>query len=187
MTLVAARFFDNNLAASHNKTILEGKTGKKACDMSNLDLTGGRTGGRLYPRYPLPSVGVVVFDGQKLLLIKRAKEPDIGTWGIPGGAIEVGETVAEAARREMLEECSITVDIQRVLDVIDKIVTDSSGRVMYHYVIIELMARKTGGELKAQSDAAEAAWFKPEEIVGLNLSISIRAFLEKQGIIKKTG
>jgi 8-oxo-dGTP diphosphatase len=149
--------------------------------MSNPDLTDGR----LYPRFPLPSVGVMVFNGEKLLLIKRAKEPDKGTWGIPGGAIEVGETVEEAARREILEECSIVVEIQRVQDVIDKIVTDGSGRVMYHYVIIELMARKTGGELKAQSDAAEAGWFTPAEINGLNVSALVREFLEKQGIIEK--
>jgi 8-oxo-dGTP diphosphatase len=127
----------------------------------------------------------MVFNGEKLLLVKRAKEPDKGTWGIPGGAIEVGETVEEAARREIMEECSLKIDIERVLDVIDKVVKDSNGRVRFHYVIIELRAKVTGGKLKAQSDAEEAAWFTPAEITGLNISLSIKAFLEKQGIIKK--
>jgi 8-oxo-dGTP diphosphatase len=139
---------------------------------------------RLYPSSPIAGVGAVVFKEEKLLMVKRAKEPNKGMWSIPGGAIELGETVFEAARREVREECSIEVEIERVLDAADNIVRDERGHINYHYTIIDLIAKYIGGEIRAQSDAEECGWFKPEEIVDMDITPTLRAMLERHGIIK---
>ncbi len=139
---------------------------------------------RLYPDSPVAGVGTVVSNKGRLLLVKRAKEPNKGKWSIPGGGIELGETIFEAAKREVLEECSVKIEIERILDAVDNIVKDSDGRIRYHYVIIDLLGRYVSGELKAQSDAQECAWFTPEEVVSMDITPLLRAMLERQGIIK---
>jgi ADP-ribose pyrophosphatase YjhB (NUDIX family) len=126
----------------------------------------------------------VVFKEDRILMVKRANEPNKGKWSIPGGGIELGETVYEAARREVREECSIEIEIERVLDSADTIVRDEKGRIKYHYVIIDLLARYTDGGIEAQSDAEECGWFTPEELAGLDITPTLRAMLERQGIIK---
>ena len=140
--------------------------------------------GRIYPRFPIPGVGVVAFNEEKILLVKRANEPHKGQWGIPGGAIELGETIEEAARRETMEECSITIKVERLLDTADIIVRDDEGRARYHYVIIDLLAGYAGGRLEAGSDAYECGWFTPEQASGMDLTETLRALLVKKGIIK---
>jgi ADP-ribose pyrophosphatase len=139
---------------------------------------------RLYPKLPIAGVGVVVFNKGRLLLVKRAKEPNKGLWSIPGGGIELGETIYEAAKREVLEECSVKIEIERVLDAANNIIKDSDGRIRYHYAIIDLLANYIGGKLEAQSDAAACGWFTPEEAAGMDMSPILRAMLERQGIIK---
>ncbi len=139
---------------------------------------------RLYPQLPVAGVGAVVFNKGKLLLVKRGNEPNKGKWSIPGGGIELGETVYQAAKREVFEECSVKIEIMRVLDAADNIVRDADGRIRYHYVIIDLLANYIGGDLKAQSDAAECGWFTPEEVAGMDITPILRAMLERQGIIK---
>jgi ADP-ribose pyrophosphatase YjhB (NUDIX family) len=139
---------------------------------------------RLYPESPTACASAVVFKEGRILMVKRANEPNKGKWSIPGGGIELGETVCEAARREVREECSIEIEIERVLDSADTIVRDKRACIKYHYVIIDLLARYTGGEIKAQSDAEECGWFTPEELAGLDMSTTLRAMLERQGIIK---
>jgi 8-oxo-dGTP diphosphatase len=139
---------------------------------------------RLYPRLPVAGVGVVVFNKGKLLLVKRGNEPNKGKWSIPGGGIELGETINEAAKREVFEECSVKTEIERVLDAVDNIVKDSDGHIRYHYVIIDLLANYIGGDINAQSDAADCGWFTPNEVVGMDITPILRAMLERQGIIK---
>lgn len=140
--------------------------------------------GRLYPKSPIACVGAVVFKKDRILMVKRINEPSKGMWSIPGGAIELGETVYEAARREVLEECSIEIEIERALDAADNIVRDEKGRIRYHYTIIDLLAKYISGEIRAQSDAEECGWFEPEEIVSMDITPTLRVMLEKQGIIK---
>jgi 8-oxo-dGTP diphosphatase len=140
---------------------------------------------RLYPRLPVAGVGAVVFNKGKLLLVKRANEPNKGKWSIPGGGIELGETIKEAAQREVFEECSVKIKIMRVLDAADNIVRDADGRIRYHYAIIDLLANYNGGDLKAQSDAQDCGWFTPEEVVGMDITPILRTMLEQQGIIKR--
>ncbi|OGN98609.1 MAG: hypothetical protein A2Y89_03695 [Chloroflexi bacterium RBG_13_51_18] len=143
--------------------------------------------GRKYPTSPISGVGVVVYNAGKILLVKRANEPNKGMWSIPGGAIELGETIYQAAAREVLEECSIKIEIERLLDTAENVVKDRNGRIRYHYVIIDLLARYAGGKLKAGSDALECGWFTPEEAAGMDITPTLRAMFLRQGIIKDAG
>jgi ADP-ribose pyrophosphatase YjhB (NUDIX family) len=120
---------------------------------------------REYPAAPLPAVGVVVLraDG-RLLLARRANPPAQGLWSLPGGAIELGETVAEAARRETREECGVECDPLPVHHVVDRVFRDADGWVQYHYVIVEVLARWVSGEGSPASDASAVRWFSPREL-----------------------
>jgi 8-oxo-dGTP diphosphatase len=138
---------------------------------------------REYPDLPISCVGAVVRKDGKILLVKRGQEPGKGMWSIPGGAIELGETIYEAAAREVLEECSVKIKIERVLDAVENIVKDGRGRIRFHYVIIDLQAEYVGGRLEAGTDAAECGWFTPEEAAGMDLTPTLRAMFVRQGII----
>ena len=139
--------------------------------------------GRWYPEAPVAAVGAVVFKEGKVLTIKRAQEPNKGKWSIPGGRIELGETTYEAARREVMEECSIEVEIERVLDSVDNIIRDEDGRVKYHFVIIDLLARYVSGEIKAQSDAEECKWVTLQELVELDITPMLQDMLKRTRLI----
>jgi ADP-ribose pyrophosphatase YjhB (NUDIX family) len=138
---------------------------------------------RWYPDHPFAGVGAVVIREGRLLMVKRGQEPNKGKWSIPGGGIELGETIYEAAVRETLEECSVQVEIMRVLDAADNIVRDEDGRIRYHYAIIDLLGRYVSGEAKAQSDAAECRWVALTEIEKLDITEILREMLKKNGII----
>ena len=124
---------------------------------------------RLYPDRPIVGVGVVVFRGDEVLLIRRAKPPVSDNWSIPGGAQEIGETVREAARREVAEETGIEVDIVGLVDVVDGITRDDGGRTKFHYTLVDFAALWRSGEARAASDAAAARWTGLDEIAGIPL------------------
>ena len=138
---------------------------------------------RWYPDRPFAGVGLVVIREGRLLMVKRGKEPNKGKWSIPGGGIELGETIFEAAARETREECSVQVEIMRVLDAADNIVRDENGRIRYHYAIIDLLGRYISGEPKAQSDAAECRWVALKEIERLDITPILHVMLKRNGII----
>jgi 8-oxo-dGTP diphosphatase len=137
---------------------------------------------RWYPQSPMVGVHPLVIKDGHLLLVKRAKEPSKGKWSLPGGRIELGESVYEAGRREVFEECSIEIEIERLLDVADMILKDDDGRISYHFVLIYLLARYKTGDIKAQSDAAGIGWFTPAEINGLDMHPKLRAVLARAGL-----
>ena len=124
--------------------------------------------GREYPLRPVVGVGVVVWHREQVLLVRRGKPPRVGHWCLPGGAQELGETVAAAARREVLEETGLDVEIGEVLAAVDMIERDA-GRVRYHYTLIDFSAEAAGPELRPGGDAADARWFTPEEVAALGL------------------
>jgi ADP-ribose pyrophosphatase YjhB (NUDIX family) len=111
--------------------------------------------------------GVVVRDGQ-VLLIRRGKPPPYGRWVVPGGTVELGETLEEALVREMEEETSLRVEPIEVLTVFDRIEREGE-RVVYHYVIVDYLCRYGSGEAKAASDALDVAWATPEQLAGYDL------------------
>lgn len=124
---------------------------------------------REYPDAPLVGVGSIIVEGARVVLVKRGHAPLLGEWSIPGGVLEIGETVREAAQREALEETSLTVEPLELLGIFDRVVRDEHGRVKYHYVLIDFLCRRVAGELCAAGDAAECRWFTPEEIARLPL------------------
>jgi ADP-ribose pyrophosphatase YjhB (NUDIX family) len=119
---------------------------------------------RDYPQQPLVGVGAVIVDRGRVVVVRRSTEPLKGEWSIPGGMLELGESVAAAAAREALEETGLTVEPGEVLGVFDRILPDSAGKVRYHYVLIDLLCRRVSGELRAGGDAAEVRWLTAEQL-----------------------
>ncbi len=107
---------------------------------------------------PRPSCHAVILEGERILLVERGHEPYRGYWGMPGGAVELGETVAEALRREVLEETGLDVEVGALVTYRDAVARRTDGSYAYHYVIMYHLARVTGGILRAGDDAARAAW-----------------------------
>ena len=124
---------------------------------------------RAYPSRPFIGVGVVVLKGEDVLLIRRGREPRKGQWSLPGGLQETGETVFEAARREVAEETAITIGAPQVVDVIDSIQRDGDGKVLYHYTLIDLVAPWQAGTPQAGDDAMHAEWIDPRRLAAIEM------------------
>jgi ADP-ribose pyrophosphatase YjhB (NUDIX family) len=132
---------------------------------------------REYPESPLVGVGAVIIDTQsedgidpRVLLIRRGQAPLVGQWSLPGGVLECGETLRDAAAREAREETGLAVEIVDMLGVYERVIPGDDGRVRYHYVLIDFLCRPLSGDLKAASDAADVRWFTREELPALNLT-----------------
>jgi 8-oxo-dGTP diphosphatase len=135
---------------------------------------------RSYPSAPMVGVGIITFNNKnKVLLVKRGNEPSKGLWSLPGGLVELGERVREAGIREVKEECNIDIEPEDVISVVDLILEDSDGKVKYHYILIDYLAKYIGGELKPQSDVSDAAWFSQDELKELDIPEVTREVLEK--------
>jgi len=125
---------------------------------------------REYPESPLVGVGAVIVENGRVLLICRGQAPLLGEWSLPGGVLECGETLRDAAMREAREETGLTVGVEEMLGVYERVIRDDEGRIRYHYVLIDFLCRPVAGELKAGSDAAEVAWFSRDELPALKLA-----------------
>jgi 8-oxo-dGTP diphosphatase len=119
---------------------------------------------REFPERPIVGVGAIVLDGDRILLVRRANEPLKGEWSVPGGAVEVGETLAAAVAREVREETGIDVDVGPIVDVLDRISLDADGRTRFHYVLVDFVCRPTGGTPASGSDADAVAWARVSEM-----------------------
>ena len=117
-----------------------------------------------YPETPLVGVGAVILDQGRVALVKRRFPPLAGEWSIPGGRLEIGETLREGIIREVREETGLTVEPAELLGVYDRLLRDEAGRILYHYVLIDFLCRRLAGELQAGGDADDARWFSQEEI-----------------------
>jgi len=124
---------------------------------------------REYPETPLIGVGAIIVEEGRVLLVKRGHPPLAGEWSIPGGVLEIGELLREAAAREANEETGLTVEPGEILGVFDRLIR-TGDRVQYHYVLIDFLCKRLQGELKPGSDADEVRWFKAEELPSLNLA-----------------
>jgi len=124
---------------------------------------------REYPDSPLVGVGAIIIEGDRVVLVRRGHPPLAGEWSIPGGVLEVGETLRQAAVREALEETGLRVEVGELLGVYDRVLRDADERTRYHYVLIDFLCRRIAGEFEAADDAAEARWFTRAEVGGLRL------------------
>ena len=125
---------------------------------------------REFPELPLVGVGAVIIENARVLLVKRAHPPLKAQWSIPGGVLEVGEMVREAAIREVREETGLIVEPGDLLGVYDRVLRNAEQRVQYHYVLIDFLCRPAGGELQAADDATEVRWYTCEELPVLRLA-----------------
>lgn len=125
---------------------------------------------REYPNRPWVGIGVVAFDGDRVLLVQRGKPPRLGMWSLPGGAQHIGERAEAAARRELLEETGIEVGPLEVAAVVDAISHDEKGAVRFHYTIVDYCGRWTAGVARPGDDVAAVAWALPEELPTFDLT-----------------
>lgn len=122
------------------------------------------TTSREYPERPIVGVGGVAIQDGRVLLIRRAFPPLQGEWSIPGGGLDVGETIVEGVRRELLEETGIAVRVLGHIETLERIVYDEQERVRYHFVIIDYLCEAVGGELHSGSDVTDAAWVSRDDL-----------------------
>jgi ADP-ribose pyrophosphatase YjhB (NUDIX family) len=134
---------------------------------------------REFPELPLVGVGAIIIQNDRVVLVKRAHPPIQGQWSIPGGVLEVGELVREAAIREAREETGLIVQPADLLGVYDRILRNEEQRVQYHYVLVDFLCRPVGGELQAASDAAEVRWFTRQALPALKLAEDTQDVIEK--------
>jgi len=138
-------------------------------------LSGGE-----YPAGPQTAVGVIVFRDDKVLLVKRANCPGQGLWAIPGGRVELGETLKEAARREVREETGVIISSKEPIYVFEVIERDDEGGIRFHYVIIDLLAEYLSGEANPGTDASEARWISSGELKELPVTKTTRQLLKSR-------
>jgi 8-oxo-dGTP diphosphatase len=134
---------------------------------------------RQYPAQPIVGVGAVIFHEGKVVLVKRRFEPLAGQWSLPGGRLELGETLESGLAREMLEETGLAVEVGPVVDVFDRILLDPERKVRYHYVLVDYLCRPIGGSLVHGSDVAAAELVDPGDLDRYRLTPKATSVIEK--------
>jgi 8-oxo-dGTP diphosphatase len=134
---------------------------------------------REYPQAPVVGVGGVVIHEGRALLIKRGSEPLKDQWSIPGGTLELGESIQEGVRRELLEETGIEVRVGELIEVFDRIFRDAAGKIQYHFVIVDYLCEKISGEAKPASDVTDTAWVREEDLWNYKLTEAATRVIRK--------
>ncbi|HIJ17504.1 MAG TPA: NUDIX hydrolase [Thermoplasmata archaeon] len=134
---------------------------------------------REYPEIPLVGVGTVTIKNGKILLVRRAFDPGAGKWSIPGGLVEVGEKLSEAAARETEEETGIQVEILELINVFDMIDLDDAKRVKYHYVLVDFLSKPIGGKERVCDEVTDIKWVTFDEAKTMDLTKTARKALEE--------
>ena len=115
-------------------------------------------------------VGALIIEGDRILLVERGHEPLKDYWSLPGGAVETGEKLEQALRREVREETGLEVEILSLVEIFERIMHDNTGRAEYHYVLMDYLCRPAGGELCAADDASRVGWFTQPELMNLKIT-----------------
>src|SRR5262245_52373046 len=132
-----------------------------------------------FPAAPVVGVGAVVVRDGRALIIKRAHEPRKGEWSLPGGMLELGESLQDAVRREIKEETTLDVVVGPIIETFDRVHRDDGGRIRYHFVIVDFVCWPTGGEAMPGSDAEGVAWVSFKEIDDYKVNAHAKAVIEK--------
>jgi 8-oxo-dGTP diphosphatase len=134
---------------------------------------------REYPKSPLVGVGAVVIKEAKILLVKRAVPPGIGKWSIPGGLVEIGETLSQACVRETEEETGLKIEVLELINVFDMIDRDEDARTRYHYVLIGFLAKPVGGTEKMSGECTDMKWVPHTEAKAMDLTRTAQRALDE--------
>jgi mutator protein MutT len=142
---------------------------------------------REFPDRPVVGVGAIVVDGNRVLLVRRGHEPLKGEWSLPGGVVEIGETLEVAIAREVQEETGLRVDVGPIVDVLDRIRFDPDGRARYHYVLVDFLCRPNSGTLASASDAEDVKWAPLIELVDCGVADATITVIQKAFDIVRSG
>jgi ADP-ribose pyrophosphatase YjhB (NUDIX family) len=134
---------------------------------------------REYPAHPVVGVGAVIVRGARALIVKRGHEPRKGEWSLPGGLLNLGESLTDAVRREVKEETGLDVELGPIVETFDRIHRDEDGRIRYHFVIVDYVCWSASGNAVAGSDADDVAWVTGDEVERYGLSAHAKAVFLK--------
>jgi mutator protein MutT len=141
---------------------------------------------RAYPKLPIVGVGVILVSGGRILLAKRKNEPGRDKWSVPGGIVELGETLEQTVLREAQEETGLVVEEPEPIDVISQVTLDENGRIKYHFIIIDYFVKFKNAIAKAGSDVGELEWVALDQVEKKDLTKSFRLFFKKNNEKLKT-
>jgi len=147
--------------------------------MSSNDVNRPEVAEREYPQRPIIAVGGVVIHGGRVLLIRRGQPPLEGRWSIPGGILEIGETIASAIERELKEETSVSVRVMGLLEIYEKVLRDSDNRAQYHFVILDYICEFVEGTPDAAGDVTDAEWVSEADLEKLQLTSAALRVVKK--------
>lgn len=133
---------------------------------------------RRYPARPILGVGALIYEEDRILLVQRGKPPLAGYWSLPGGAVETGERVEDALKREVFEETGLDVSVDSIATVFERIMPDESGRCEYHYLLVDFFCTIQGGEARPGDDSAAVSWFRISDLPSLPLTSGTLAVIE---------
>ncbi len=134
---------------------------------------------RDYPDRPIVGVGAVIIKDGKVLLVKRGQEPGYGTWSIPGGAVHLGEKLSQAIEREVLEETGLVVKVGEMVKIYEPVIRDDTGRIKYHYVLIDFICHPISGEISPASDILDAVLVSKSELEQYDLPLVTLALVQE--------
>jgi len=134
---------------------------------------------REYPEHPVVGVGAVVVRDGRALIVRRGHEPRKGEWSLPGGMLDLGESLADAARREVKEETGLDVELGPIIETFDRVHRDDQGRIRYHFVIVDFVCWSVSGDAVAGSDAEAVAWVTVDETGAYGVNAHAKAVIAK--------
>jgi 8-oxo-dGTP diphosphatase len=146
---------------------------------------------RRYPERPMVGVGAIIFRGEQVLLVKRGTEPAYGKWSVPGGLVEVGESLREAVLREVQEEVGLTVAVRDLVVALDRVIRDETGRIEYHYILLDFLCDSQDGEPSPDSDALDCRFVPVGSLSQYEMTRGTegairRAYAQAQGLRQPT-
>jgi len=140
---------------------------------------------RRYPKRPMVGVGALIFRRDRILMAQRGKEPLKGWWSLPGGALEIGESLADGVCREVREETGLIVEPVRMFEIFERIIRDAAGAPEYHYVLIDYVCKATGGKLFPGDDVCAVEWVRRKDLQALQITEGTLGVIEKAFAMKR--